>query len=120
MFVGDVVEIKGGDRIPVDLRSISAKGCKVREKVITKCHIIITFLKFYLIKVSSLPFQVDNSSLTDESEPQTCTSQFSNENPLETKNIAALSTNCVEGTKKHENYHLHWKIKASNICYDAL
>ncbi len=45
-----------------------------------------------------LPFQVDNSSLTGESEPQTRSPDFSNENPLETRNIAFFSTNCVEGT----------------------
>lgn len=116
MVVGDLVEIKGGDRIPADLRIISAQGCKVREEVITERPIATPFLKIFLIKVSSLPFQVDNSSLTGESEPQTRTPQFSNENPLETKNIAFLSTNCVEGTRKHENYHLLWKIRTSNIC----
>uniref|UniRef100_A0A8C7Y143 Sodium/potassium-transporting ATPase subunit alpha n=1 Tax=Oryzias sinensis TaxID=183150 RepID=A0A8C7Y143_9TELE len=42
--------------------------------------------------------QVDNSSLTGESEPQTRSPEFSNENPLETRNIAFFSTNCVEGT----------------------
>lgn len=27
--MGDLVEVKGGDRIPADLRIISAHGCKV-------------------------------------------------------------------------------------------
>lgn len=40
---------------------------------------------------------MDNSSLTGESEPQSRTPEFTNENPLETKNIAFFSTNCVEG-----------------------
>uniref|UniRef100_A0A3Q3SW08 Sodium/potassium-transporting ATPase subunit alpha n=1 Tax=Mastacembelus armatus TaxID=205130 RepID=A0A3Q3SW08_9TELE len=71
VVVGDVVEIKGGDRIPADLRIVSAHGCKV-----------------------------DNSSLTGESEPQSRTPDFSNDNPLETKNIAFSSTNCVEGTAR--------------------
>ena len=44
--------------------------------------------------------QVDNSSLTGESEPQQRTPEFSNDNPLETKNIAFFSTNAVEGTAK--------------------
>uniref|UniRef100_A0A8C5EJG9 Sodium/potassium-transporting ATPase subunit alpha n=1 Tax=Gouania willdenowi TaxID=441366 RepID=A0A8C5EJG9_GOUWI len=66
---GDLVEIKGGDRIPADLRVISASGCKV-----------------------------DNSSLTGESEPQTRSPEFTHENPLETRNICFYSTNCVEGT----------------------
>jgi len=29
VVVGDLVEVKGGDRIPADLRIISAYGCKV-------------------------------------------------------------------------------------------
>uniref|UniRef100_A0A671PCI0 Sodium/potassium-transporting ATPase subunit alpha n=1 Tax=Sinocyclocheilus anshuiensis TaxID=1608454 RepID=A0A671PCI0_9TELE len=69
VVAGDLVEVKGGDKIPADLRIISAHGCKV-----------------------------DNSSLTGESEPQSRTPDFSHENPLETRNIAFFSTNCVEGT----------------------
>ncbi|XP_043939292.1 sodium/potassium-transporting ATPase subunit alpha-1-like [Protopterus annectens] len=68
VVVGDLVEIKGGDRVPADLRIISAHGCKV-----------------------------DNSSLTGESEPQIRSPDYSDENPLESKNIAFFSTNCVEG-----------------------
>ncbi len=49
------------------------------------------------ILASLLSLQVDNSSLTGESEPQTRTPDFSNDNPLETRNIAFFSTNCVEG-----------------------
>ncbi|KAF4795597.1 hypothetical protein TURU_091816 [Turdus rufiventris] len=40
---------------------------------------------------------VDNSSLTGESEPQTRSPEFTHENPLETRNICFFSTNCVEG-----------------------
>lgn len=29
VVAGDMVEVKGGDRIPADLRIISAHGCKV-------------------------------------------------------------------------------------------
>ncbi|CAL8316907.1 unnamed protein product [Gadus morhua 'NCC'] len=65
---GDLVEIKGGDRTPADLRVISASGCKV-----------------------------DNSSLTGESEPQSRSPEFTHDNPLETRNICFFSTNCVEG-----------------------
>ncbi|KAJ3594460.1 hypothetical protein NHX12_003767, partial [Muraenolepis orangiensis] len=42
--------------------------------------------------------QVDNSSLTGESEPQSRSPEFTNDNPLETRNICFFSTNCVEGT----------------------
>nr|XP_010991407.2 sodium/potassium-transporting ATPase subunit alpha-4 [Camelus dromedarius] len=71
VVVGDLVEVKGGDRIPADIRLISSQGCKV-----------------------------DNSSLTGESEPQSRSPDFTNENPLETQNICFFSTNCVEGTAR--------------------
>ena len=68
LVVGDLVEVKFGDRIPADLRVIEARS-----------------------------FKVDNSSLTGESEPQSRSPEFTHENPLETKNIAFFSTNAVEG-----------------------
>lgn len=69
LVVGDVVEVKFGDRVPADIRILSANG-----------------------------FKVDNSSLTGESEPQSRSPDFTSENPLETKNLAFFSTNAVEGT----------------------
>merc|ERR1711899_452304 len=69
LTLGDIVEIKFGDRVPADLRVIEARG-----------------------------FKVDNSSLTGESEPQARTPEFTHDNPLETKNLAFFSTNAVEGT----------------------
>uniref|UniRef100_A0A2I9LP96 Sodium/potassium-transporting ATPase subunit alpha n=1 Tax=Centruroides hentzi TaxID=88313 RepID=A0A2I9LP96_9SCOR len=71
VVVGDIVEVKGGDRIPADIRVISSQSCKV-----------------------------DNSSLTGESEPQTRSPELTNENPLETRNLAFFSTNCVEGVAR--------------------
>uniref|UniRef100_A0A3Q2NVT3 Sodium/potassium-transporting ATPase subunit alpha n=1 Tax=Fundulus heteroclitus TaxID=8078 RepID=A0A3Q2NVT3_FUNHE len=71
VVLGDLVEVKGGDRVPADLRVTSSSGCKV-----------------------------DNSSLTGESEPQTRSPELTHENPLETRNIAFFSTNCVEGTAR--------------------
>jgi len=41
--------------------------------------------------------QVDNSSLTGESEPQSRNAECTNNNPLETKNLVFFSTNVVEG-----------------------
>ena len=67
--LGDIVEIKFGDRVPADVRIIEAHG-----------------------------FKVDNSSLTGESEPQARTPDFTHENPLETRNLAFFSTMAVEGT----------------------
>ena len=43
---------------------------------------------------------MDNSTLTGESEPQTRTPELTNDNPLETKNLAFFSTNAVEGTAR--------------------
>merc|ERR1712121_32760 len=69
LTLGDIVEVKFGDRIPADIRVLEARG-----------------------------FKVDNSSLTGESEPQQRTPEFTHDNPLETKNIGFFSTNAVEGT----------------------
>jgi len=69
LTLGDIVEVKFGDRLPADLRVIESKS-----------------------------FKVDNSSLTGESEPQSRGPEFTHENPLETKNLAFFSTNAVEGT----------------------
>nr|WBB44915.1 Na+/K+-ATPase alpha 2 [Chrysogorgia stellata] len=71
LTVGDVVEVKFGDRIPADIRVLESRS-----------------------------FKVDNSSLTGESEPQSRSPDFTSENPLETKNLAFFSTNAVEGTCK--------------------
>ena len=71
LAIGDVIEVKFGDRIPADIRVVECKG-----------------------------FKVDNSSLTGESEPQSRGADFTHENPLETKNFAFFSTNAVEGTCK--------------------
>ena len=50
-----------------------------------------------LSSVPCAPPQVDNSSLTGESEPQTRSPDCTHDNPLETRNITFFSTNCVEG-----------------------
>lgn len=69
LVVGDIIDVKFGDRVPADIRVLKAHG-----------------------------FKVDNSSLTGESEPQARTSDYTHENPLETRNLAFFSTNAVEGT----------------------
>ena len=68
LVIGDLVEIKFGDRIPADMRIIESRGLKV-----------------------------DNSSLTGESEPQPRSPEYTHENPLETQNIAFFSSSVVEG-----------------------
>merc|ERR1711881_282038 len=69
LTLGDIVEIRFGDRCPADFRVLEARGLKV-----------------------------DNSSLTGESEPQSRSPENTHQNPLETKNLAFFSTNAVEGT----------------------
>ncbi|PIK40443.1 putative sodium/potassium ATPase alpha subunit isoform X2 [Apostichopus japonicus] len=71
VVIGDMVEVKGGDRIPADIRVVEARS-----------------------------FKVDNSSLTGESEPQSRSPECTNDNPLETRNIGFFSTNAVEGTAR--------------------
>ena len=62
------MEIRRGDRIPADMRIIRANGLKV-----------------------------DNSSLTGESEAQARGIEYTNEDPLETRNLAFFGTFAVEG-----------------------
>jgi len=71
LVLGDIVEVKGGDRIPADIRVISSSSMKV-----------------------------DNSSLTGESEPQSRDAEQSTVEVLEARNIAFFSTNCVEGSAR--------------------
>lgn len=68
LVVGDLIEVKEGDRIPADIRIISA-----------------------------VDFKVDNSVLTGETEDQTRQIELTSENPLETKNLAFYSTVAKSG-----------------------
>lgn len=62
------------------------------------CLRLIIIVYILQVRISPLaPFQVDNSSLTGESEAQSRSSEYTHENPLETKNIAFYSTFCLEG-----------------------
>ena len=63
LVVGDVVKIELGKKIPADLRIIDSQGMKV-----------------------------DNSSLTGETELLSRSTECTNDNPLESKNIAFFST----------------------------
>lgn len=69
LVVGDVIDVKLGDKIPADIRIISNQKLKV-----------------------------DNSSLTGESEPIGRTIDMTDENPLETKNLAFFGTLAIDGT----------------------
>jgi len=71
LTLGDLIEVKGGDKMPADVRIIACSS-----------------------------FKVDNSSLTGESEPQSRSTECTEENPIETKNLAFFSTNAVEGTAR--------------------
>ena len=69
LVVGDLVHCKSGDRVPADIRIIKCEGMKV-----------------------------DNSSLTGESDPLLRSPDAGHNNPLEAKNLAFFSTNCVDGS----------------------
>lgn len=69
LVVGDVIEVKLGDKIPADIRLVSNQKLKV-----------------------------DNSPLTGESEPIGRTVECTDDNPLETKNLAFFGTLAVDGT----------------------
>jgi len=71
LVVGDVIQLKGGDGLPADIRIIENFGLKV-----------------------------DNSALTGEPEALMRSVDSTSDNPLETKNLAFYSTNCVEGQGK--------------------
>lgn len=42
LVVGDLVEIKGGDRVPADIRIITSQGCKVKY---TQAALTLTLVK---------------------------------------------------------------------------
>lgn len=46
VVAGDLIEVKGGDRIPADIRVVSAHGCKVHLHKYTHTYSIYTFLIF--------------------------------------------------------------------------
>lgn len=64
-----MVQCRGGERIPADVRILKCEGMKV-----------------------------DNSSLTGESEPLYRSPEAGHQMPLEAKNIAFFSTSCVDGS----------------------
>ena len=66
----------------------------MKKLVMMMMMMMMMMMKLMLMMVV---VQVDNSSLTGESEPQSRSPDFTSENPLETKNLAFFSTNAVEG-----------------------
>ncbi|XP_049854932.1 sodium/potassium-transporting ATPase subunit alpha-like [Schistocerca gregaria] len=69
IVLGDVVDLRAGDKVPADMRIIECQGLKV-----------------------------DNSSLTGESEPQPRTTEPTSDVPFNTHNMAFYSTLVVSGT----------------------
>lgn len=69
LVIGDVIEVKLGDKIPADIRIIENHNLKV-----------------------------ENSPLTGESEPVARSVDCTDENPLETNNLAFFGTLAVDGT----------------------
>lgn len=71
LIPGDIIEVRGGDRIPADIRVILSQEMKV-----------------------------DHASLTGESDLLSRTVENTNDNPLETKNLCFFGTLCKEGFGK--------------------
>jgi sodium/potassium-transporting ATPase subunit alpha len=71
LTLGDIIEMKYGDKVPADVRILQCKS-----------------------------LTVDNSSLTGESEPQSRGTECTHREYKETKNIAFFSANVVEGTAR--------------------
>jgi len=69
LVFGDIVMVNGGDKVPADIRILHSNS-----------------------------FKVDNSSLTGESEPQSCTTKCTENNPLETHNLAFYGTLAMDGS----------------------
>ena len=72
LAVGDIVQIKLGDKIPADIRLIQCEGLKV-----------------------------DNSSFTGETEAQKRSINCTHDNIMETQNICFFSTSVIEGTTRN-------------------
>lgn len=68
IVMGDIVDLKAGEKIPADIRIISSRN-----------------------------FKVDNSLLNGDLEPQLRSNEFTHEDPLETMNMAYASANAIEG-----------------------
>jgi sodium/potassium-transporting ATPase subunit alpha len=66
---GDIVMVKAGDKIPADIRVLTCSD----------------------------DYEVDNASLTGESEPQKRKREFTDDNPLETKNLCFFGTLVPKG-----------------------
>jgi sodium/potassium-transporting ATPase subunit alpha len=69
LVVGDVIDIRAGDKIPADVRVLQCTE----------------------------DMRVDNSSLTGEPDPLPRSTQCTDKNPLETKNLAFFGTLCPRG-----------------------
>lgn len=86
------MDVKFGDRIPADIRIIKSAGLKVENLAILSVRCTGHTVTYCMDII-----QVDNSSLTGESEAQPRSNECTSTNPLETKNLIFFSSNVVEG-----------------------
>eukprot|EP00445_Apocalathium_hangoei_P057382 CAMPEP_0204090374 /NCGR_PEP_ID=MMETSP0360-20130528/188866_1 /ASSEMBLY_ACC=CAM_ASM_000342 /TAXON_ID=268821 /ORGANISM="Scrippsiella Hangoei, Strain SHTV-5" /LENGTH=530 /DNA_ID=CAMNT_0051039633 /DNA_START=76 /DNA_END=1665 /DNA_ORIENTATION=- len=98
LVIGDIVLLKGGDRVPADLRLIQTSGLKVEA-----ARGDIVLLKggdrvpadLRLIQTSGL--KVESSSLTGEPDAFEMSVAHTHEEPFESKNLAFNTSQCTEG-----------------------
>ena len=90
LVLGDIVLINAGDQIAADIRIFETSNFKV----------VMDTQGYCLLWYSYIYFQVDNSTLTGESEPQWRSAECTHDNALMTDNLVFYSTFCVEGYAK--------------------
>lgn len=54
VVAGDLIEVKGGDRIPADIRVVSAHGCKVQTQIQTYATVSLQEGRKLMVEITSI------------------------------------------------------------------
>lgn len=79
---GDLVKVQLGDKVPADLLMIRVDDFKARARCSLSADVV---------------FQVNNSALTGEPDPLERTTWNTDDDLMETKNVAFFGTFCEQG-----------------------